>query len=202
MKSMLDLMFNLVIIFCLLFFLSFLQINVNKKKKAGIRPPAEILITVEWPDGMASDIDSWLLMPDDQIVFFQDQDKSICVLDRDDLGDFNNRVYLPNGEVIIDKTNKEITTIRTLAKGEYIFNIHWYNERSSGETSIPVKITVTKINPRVVDIFKRTITLTKVWQEETVCSITVRNDSFVDVVRSTYVPLVKRKLRRPPTGGM
>jgi len=201
MKSMSDLMFNLVIIFCLLFFLSFLQININKQKKQGVRPPAEILVMVEWPDGMASDVDSWMLMPNNDIVWFRDQDKNICVLDRDDLGNGNNAIRLPDGTIIRDETNKEVITIRTKAAGKYIVNVHLYN-RKNNEKRIPVTITVMQVNPMVTDLYKATVFLTKQWQEISVCEITVTKwgSKWAEKAKR-HTPLVSRRLKRTGAGG-
>ena len=201
MKSMSDLMFNLVIIFCLLFFLSFLQININKQKKQGVRPPAEILVMVEWPDGMASDVDSWMLMPNNDIVWFRDQDKNICVLDRDDLGSGNNTIVLPDGTIIRDDTNKEIITIRTKAAGKYLVNVHLYN-RKNNEQKIPVTVTVMQINPMVMNLYKGTVFLTMEWQEISVCEITVTKWGTKWAEKAdVYTALVRRKLQKAGGGG-
>lgn len=197
MKSLQDLLFNLVIIFAMLFFLSYLQINVNKQKKQGVRPPAEILIIVEWPDGYGSDVDSWLLMPNNDIVWFRDQDKNIAVLDRDDLGAANSAIRMPDGTIVQDTKNQEVITIRTLAVGSYIFNIHMY-QLKQWEPQVPVKITIMKINPMVITLYSTTITLTKDWEEITVCKINV-NKWGAEVVETTHTPLVNRRIKRGGT---
>jgi len=194
MKSLQDMLFNLVIIFAMLFFLSFLQINVNKQKKEGVRPPAEILIIVEWPDGYVNDVDTWLLMPNGDIVWFRDQDKNIAVLDRDDLGAANSAIRMPDGSIVKDEKNQEVVTIRSLAIGTYTLNIHMYNWHD-WEPKTPVKITIMKINPMVLVLYQTTIDLTEDWQEVTVCDIDVTKWG-VDIVNRGYTPLVSRRIRR------
>ena len=65
-------------------------------------------------------------------------------LDRDDLGDKNDKIYLPDGSMIKVPQNQELLTIRGIVPGEYVLNIHMYSS-----TTIPMYIysrTKTKVS--------------------------------------------------------
>ena len=47
-------------------------------------------------------------------------------LDRDDLGNPNDS-RLINGEVVLNKSNREVVTVRGIAPGDYFINLHLYN---------------------------------------------------------------------------
>ena len=60
--SFLDLLFNTLVGFVLLFIISFLLINPSLKK-ADIKTKAEFVITVTWSDNSHDDVDTWLQDP-------------------------------------------------------------------------------------------------------------------------------------------
>ena len=60
--SFLDILFNTLVGFVLLFIIAFLLISPVKKKKE-IEQKAEYVITATWPAGMGDDIDAWLEDP-------------------------------------------------------------------------------------------------------------------------------------------
>ena len=57
--SFLDILFNTLVGFVLLFIIAFLLISPVKKKKE-IEQKAEYVITVTWPGELSDDVDSWL----------------------------------------------------------------------------------------------------------------------------------------------
>ena len=103
-------------------------------------------------------------------------------LDRDDLGNSNDRIQTELGMVEYDD-NREMVTIRGIISGQYVVNIHAYSKREG--IPVPVLVTIEKINP-FSTIVSKTITLNEPGQEETVCRFILNSNG--DVVSINELP--------------
>ena len=135
--SFLDILFNTLVGFVLLFIIAFLLISPVKKKKE-IEQKAEYVISVTWPGDLSDDVDSWLQDPTGKIMFFRRRETGLMHLDRDDLGTINDTQFVPGIGSVNYPYNREITTIRGIMPGEYVFNVHLYRKRRKGDYPIPV----------------------------------------------------------------
>lgn len=174
--AFLDLLFNTLLGFVMLFFISFYLIN-PAKSKADIKSKAEFVIIVVWAEGNACDVDTWLQDPLGNIIFFRQKEKGLMHLDRDDRGDINDAIILPSGQKIILPVNQELTTIRGFIPGEWILNIHLYKKRTM--KGVAVEISIDKLNPKVEKLFYEKITLFEQWQEMTVTRFTMTQQGEV-----------------------
>jgi len=140
-----DVLFNALLGFVVLFVLALLLINPITKK-SDIPAKAEILITLEWDDESADDIDIWVQGPlMGAPISFQNKHSGFMHLDRDDLGRTSDFMWI-DGERIVIKINREVVSMRGIAAGDYYINIHVYNKASN---SGPTKYTLTllDVNP-------------------------------------------------------
>ena len=140
-----DVLFNALLGFVVLFVLALLLINPITKK-SDIPAKAEILIIVEWDNESPDDIDTWVQGPlMGAPISFQNKHSGSMHLDRDDLGRTSD-VMMIDGEKIVIKINREVVTMRGIAKGDYYINIHVYNKPGNSE---PTKYTITllDVNP-------------------------------------------------------
>ena len=140
-----DILFNALLGFVVLFVLALLLINPITKK-ADIPSKAEIMLTLEWDDESADDIDIWVQGPlMGAPISFQNKHSGSMHLDRDDLGRTSD-VMMIDGERIVIKINREVVTMRGIAPGDYYINIHVYNK---DRNSPPTKYTITllDVNP-------------------------------------------------------
>jgi hypothetical protein len=161
----LDLLFNTLVGFVLLFIISFLLINPSIKK-ADIKTKAEFVITVTWNDDSQDDVDTWLRDPAGNVLHFRQKDVGLAHLDRDDLGKINDIITLDDGRRIEYTHNQELTTIRGFVTGEWVLNVHMYSKRDSNPTLVEVRID--KLNPKVQTIFYKKIVMKSKWEEVTV----------------------------------
>ena len=92
--SFLDILFNTLVGFVLLFIIAFLLISPVKKKKE-IEQKAEYVITITWPGDMSDDVDSWLEDPTGKVMYFRKREAGLMHLDRDDLGSLNDTILVP-----------------------------------------------------------------------------------------------------------
>jgi hypothetical protein len=142
--SFLDLLFNTLIGFVLLFIIAFLSIN-PKNKDADIKTKAEFVITVTWNVNSKDDVDTWLQDPAGNVLHFRQKDIGLAHLDRDDLGIINDSITLKDGRIIEYPHNQELTTIRGFVGGEWVLNVHMYNKRDPDPTLVEIRMD--KLNP-------------------------------------------------------
>ena len=140
-----DVLFNALLGFVVLFVLALLLINPITKK-SDIPSKAEIMLTLEWDNESPDDIDTWVQGPMmGAPISFQNKHSGSMHLDRDDLGRTSD-IMMIDGEKIVIKINREVVTMRGIAKGDYYINIHVYNKPGNSE---PTKYTITllDVNP-------------------------------------------------------
>ena len=160
-----DLLFNLLLGFAFLFIISFLMIQPILKK-AEVHTQAEYIITVTWPLNNKDDVDTWLEDPLGNIVYFKNKEAGLAHLDRDDLGNANDVVYLADGSSVRYPYNQEITTIRGFIGGEWTLNLHMYNKKEKVPTT--ARVVVDKLNPTLKTIIAKDIILEARGDEVTV----------------------------------
>ena len=164
-----DFLFILLLAFISMFILALLLIN-PVPKKSEIERKAEYIITLEWDDKSHDDIDIWIEDPVNNILSFRNRVAGLMHLDKDDLGQINDVIYLPDGTQQVIELNREVVTFRGWIKGEYVVNVHMYTKRSDGDAS--VKVTMLKINPYKL-LWEENILLTQRGQELTVRRFTL-----------------------------
>ena len=167
--SFLDLLFNMLLAFVVMFILSFAMINITKNSK-NFESKAEFIITITWPNDYDDDIDVYLQDPDKHLVMFRRKEDGLMHLDRDDLGFTNDVIETINGPIKYDE-NREILTIRGIVSGEYTLNIHAYRKKDNRPT--PVSVKIDKINPSFKTVFSKQVTISKEGEEKTITRFTL-----------------------------
>ena len=144
-----DLIFNILLGFVLLFFISILFINPITKL-GNVNLKAEYIITIDWPDNLPDDIDLWVRDPNGEIVSYLNKDAGWLHLDRDDRGIINDRVKIGDQELVYP-LNREVVTLRGLIPGEYTVNVFLYEHES--KRPVDVKLTIEPLICRVFGKF-------------------------------------------------
>lgn len=175
-----DLLFNTLLGFTLLFFISIIFMNPIARL-GNITYKAEYIITVIWPENQPDDIDLWVQNPYQETVSYLQKEAGWLHLDRDDRGDLNDTVII-NGEKVVHPINQEVVTIRGIISGEYIVNLHYYESHSDQPVRANVKIE--KVNPVLRLVFIDQVTLERVDDEKTVLRFELDgNGEFVGMNR-------------------
>lgn len=107
-----------------------LHINPKSEGENDISTPGDVVIQINWPDGMRDDIDLWVQVPGDVPVGYSNKGGKVANLLRDDLGSTADMTDL----------NEEFTFTRGVPAGEYTVNIHHYGGVS---LNVPARCTVT-----------------------------------------------------------
>ncbi len=195
--AFIDLLFNTLVGFVFLFILAFILINPIAKK-SNVEIVAEFIVKINWPSDSPDDIDLWMRDPLGNYVGFKSKDVGLMALSRDDLGTSNDTVYDPKGKPIIVYRNEEMVTIRGIVPGEYIVNVHFYNEKIAVDKNkeknynpMPVQVEVQKINPYNV-VFAKEVFLDRKGHEITVVRFTVNEDGSVSNFNNLSYGIVGR----------
>ena len=138
-----DLLFNILLGFTFLFFITMLFINPITKL-GNVNMKAEYIITVDWKDSLPDDIDIWVKDPNGEIVSYLKKDAGWLHLDRDDRGVVNDKIII-DGKEVIYPINREVVTLRGIIPGEYVVNLYLYDHKSS--SPVEAKIIIEKVNP-------------------------------------------------------
>lgn len=179
-----DLLFNALLGFVFMFAIA--VIFMNPIAKTGvIDTKAEYLITVTWPEGNASDVDTWTQDPAGNIIWYAAKEAGLMHLDRDDTGTTRD-VITVNGVTVENPLNQEIVSIRGIVPGEFTVNVHIYaydagdlESLDGAPPAIPIKVKVERINPTVRVVFYDTIRLNHQGAEKTAVRFTIAPDGTV-----------------------
>ena len=158
-----DLLFNALLGFAFMFFISFALIQ-KPVDEGNIESKAEFIISVEWEDYHPDDVE--LIVEDTQgnIVYFQNKEDGLMHLDRDDRGTLADRLII-DGVNVENPANQEIITIRGIMAGEYIVNLLHY--KANFVVPLKTKVKIEKINPRLEIVYFGDHFLTKTGDELT-----------------------------------
>ena len=159
-----DLLFNTLLGFTFLFFITILFINPISKI-GNVNMKAEYIVTVDWKDSLPDDVDIWVQDTNGETVSYLKKDAGWLHLDRDDQGIVNDIVTI-DGEDIIYPINREVVTLRGIIPGEYILNLYLYEHKSNHP--IDVKVIIEKVNPTLKLVYANNIRLEKKDTEVTV----------------------------------
>lgn len=158
-----DLLFNALLGFAFMFFISFALIQ-KPVDEGNIESKAEFIISVEWEDYHPDDVDLIAEDPQGNIVYFQNKEDGLMHLDRDDRGTLADRLII-DGVNVENPANQEIITIRGIMAGEYIVNLLHY--KANFVVPLKTKVKIEKINPRLEIVYFGDHFLTKTGDELT-----------------------------------
>ena len=171
-----DLLFNALLGFTFLFLVAIMFMN-PEAKTGIIDPKAEYIITITWGDNRPEDIDTWVEDPEGRVIWFRNTEAGLLHLDRDDRGLLNDTITI-NGEEVLNPLNQEVVTLRGVVKGEYVVNVHYYNDEGT-KKPVDVNVRLVKVNPALEVIYYGTVTLEKQGEEKTAVRFVINRDGKI-----------------------
>ncbi|PIR69456.1 MAG: hypothetical protein COU47_02660 [Candidatus Niyogibacteria bacterium CG10_big_fil_rev_8_21_14_0_10_46_36] len=190
-----DLLFNMLLVFVVLFILAILQVNPEEEKKQdGIKLDEKFLILVQWGDDLDDDVDTYVKDPKDHIVYFKRREDGFMYLTRDDLGQRNDRVRKENGEIVMVKKNEERVLFRGIVPGEYVVNVHMYFKKSFSPVS--VTITLFKLEGSDTEVISNTVLLKHNGDEKTAFRFTLDENGNVTNMNNAPMSIYEFEARR------
>jgi len=193
-----DLLFNILVVIFIILALAILLINPIAKK-GDIKKDANFVIQMEWEPTQDCDVDIWVKGPNNEVVFFGKKTTKYMHIERDDMGILTDTfTFSGTGKSVRVKENREIWTLRSEVDGVYIINAHLYScfrkkysSKAGDPVTVPVNFEIIRINPRYHREFARKITLNKIWEEQTVVSFRLLNNTeWFQVIDTVFQPLV------------
>lgn len=106
--------------------------HINPKAKeaeVGDKAPGNVIVEVQWADGLDADVDLWVRAPGDRVVGYSNKAGEYFNLLRDDLGK----------PLDVTNLNYEVAYTRGTPAGDYVVNLHLY--RALAQT-LPVNVQV------------------------------------------------------------
>jgi len=191
-----DMLYLLSLSFAVLLIYALIQIH-PPAKKSEIERKAEFLIILEWEEKSVADIDLWVMDPQNNIVWFRQKTGGFLHLDKDDLGQRNDKIIIDGVEKII-YLNREVVTIRGIVPGEYITNVHAF--RKTEEATVSGNVRLLKLNPYIeyateYFIFKNT------GEEITIFRFNVDKDGYVSDINQDQHRFTKTNTSLLGSGG-
>lgn len=144
-----DLLFNILVGFIMLFIIAFLLINPVSKKK-DIESQSRFLVILTWSDKSASDIDLWMKLPDDCYVGFNHKECGVVHLDRDDLGHTNDTTVTIDGKTLVVNKNIETISIRGPLVGRMYVSAHFYRRAENTDPKgqpLEIEVKLIRVTP-------------------------------------------------------
>lgn len=161
-----DVLFLTLSCFVIIIILLLPHIAVDLDQRKVDDPPGHIIVEISWKPNTWTDIDLWVLSPNDvRPVGYSNQDGRGFNLLRDDLG--NRLDPLPE--------NYENSYMRGIPDGEYIVNVHGFSDTAKAlplEVHCSVRIKNKKFTTVIA---KKTVLVTHVGQEITVFRFNLKN---------------------------
>jgi len=186
-----DLLFNALLGFAFMFFISFALIQ--KPQDGGkIDSKAEFIISAEWEEYHPDDIDLIVEDPQGNIVYFQRQQAGLMHLDRDYRGTLADRIMI-DGVEVENPANQEVVTIRGYMEGEYVVNLLYY--KSNFIAPLKVKVKVEKINPRLEVVYFNDFFLKKIGDEITAVRFILDDKGNVLDLNQLQKPIISGKVK-------
>ena len=181
-----DLLFNALLGFAFMFFISFALIQ-SPQDGGNIESKAEFIISAEWEDYHPDDIDLVVEDPRGNIVYCQKQQAGLMHLDRDDRGTLADRIVI-DGVELENPSNQEVVTIRGFMAGEYVVNLLYY--KSNFVIPLKVKVKIEKINPKLEVVFFGDYFLKKTGEEITAVRFLLDNKGNVVDLNQLQKPII------------
>lgn len=152
-----------------------------KQSEDADRAPGNVVVEIQWQDGLDADVDLWVQAPGDTPVGYSNKGGESFNLLRDDLGKISD----------VTDLNYEIAYSRGIPAGEYTVNVHMYR---AGRTQfpLPVKIVASvKSSPEesTRQLLTTTVTLTR--ENEEITAFRFRLDEKGNLARGSVHSLQK-----------
>jgi hypothetical protein len=135
---------------------------------------------VTWPDRHPDDVDLYVQDPAGKLVWYNQRDVGLMMLERDDRGDVNDFATVESKKIPLP-VREELVSIRGVMAGEYTVNIHLYHHIATAP--VPVSVKVAKLNPVVEIVDYRTLFLDHTGEEKTAVRFTLAENG--NVVRTS-----------------
>jgi len=179
-NSFTDFLFNILLVFLVMLAILLMLPKKPQEAEGDIQVKAEYLIILTWDEASTVDLDLWIKLPSDRIIFFKQKSGQGIRLERDDLGSTSDMV----GSIVVP-INEEIATIRGTRPGEYIINAHVYGNLGQPMSELRASLRIVQLNP-YFETFKSSHLFTEIDEEHTFVRIIIDDKGKVIETDTEY----------------
>lgn len=147
--------------------LAMVLLLIGQKAEGDLVPRVDYVLEVSWPDNAHIDIDTWIMLPSGDKVWFKNKDRGYATIDRDDLGSVNDPA----------PPNIETTSFRALANGIYYVSIH--NYRGTPESEMKIVLEFKEIGAARSRLARYIIPMPSAGQETPVFKFLIKDKKIV-----------------------
>lgn len=199
--SYVDLMFNSLFLFIVLFVLTVTQLKkqTTEVKKNALETDGLYAIVATWPNEFNDDVDLYVQDPSGKLVFFARTMAELMHLEYDDRGELGDRAMTSSGEAKFGM-NRERAIVRQGMAGEYIVNVHMYAKHHP----LPTKVTIAlyRLKGEDTELISKERTLVLSRDEATAFRFTLTADGELTDSNELPISLIAVVSGGAPQGGM
>lgn len=182
-----DFLANLLLVFTVLFILSFVLIKPRATPPA-LRTPGLYAVQITWRGNVDDDVDLYMRDPQRNIVYFANATAGLVHLEHDDLG-FPS-ASTATGRFVQPKMNEERAVLRGIEPGEFVANVQLY--RQGGNGPVHVRAALWKLIGADKPLATAAIVLRWPGDEKTAFRFTIKPDGSVTNINRLPVSLMPR----------
>jgi hypothetical protein len=182
-----DFLANLLLVFTVLFILSFVLIRPRASPPA-LHTPGLYAIEIAWRGDIDDDVDLYVRDPQQNVVYFANPTAGLLHLEHDDLG-FPS-ASTASGHFVRPRVNIERTVLRGLELGEFVANVQLYRE--GGRTPIRVRASLWKLTGADKPVATAAVVLRQAGDERTAFRFTVTPESEITNVNKLPISVLPR----------
>ena len=132
-----DFLANLLLVFTVLFIISFVLIR-PKNAPPALRTPGIYAVVITWPGTVNDDVDLYVRDPQQNVVYFANPTAGLLHLEHDDLGKPSAKTS--TGRVVRPPQNIERCVLRGVESGEFVANVQLYRDGAPGPVHVHVAL--------------------------------------------------------------
>ncbi len=142
----------------------------TKEEQLAIEAPGDLMFEASWEPRIPVDIDMWVKSPKGKAVGYANKNSGTLNYLRDDMGNINDKTVV----------NQELIITRGLQAGEYIVNMHFYNDhRKIGAPRLQYYVPIAPVPVYVRVIKKNKDGTSTVWLEKEVILSSIKEQITV-----------------------
>ena len=189
-----DFLANLLLVFTVLFIISFVLIR-PKAAPPALRTPGLYAVEIRWPGKTDNDVDLYVRDPEKNVVYFANGTAGLLHLEHDDLG--YPSASTSAGRLVKPRTNVERAVLRGVEAGQFVANVHLYRAGEGGG-AVRVHASLWKLIGADKPVATASILLRREGRERTAFRFTVTPAGELTGINRLPAALVREAVLGPP----
>ena len=187
-----DFLANLLLVFTVLFIISFVLIR-PKNAPPALQTPGIYAVVITWPGSVDDDVDLYVRDPQQNVVYFGNRTAGLLHLEHDDLG--KSSAKTASGRVVRAPLNIERCILRGVESGEFVANVQLY--RAGARRPVRVNVALWRLIGSDKPVTTASVALRREGDEQTAFRFTVTGAGRVTNINRLPAKLVQSAVGAP-----